>query len=514
MRRFEAYLDDWAGRQGTKCALIQGVRTLSYAEWCDAANRFAAALLNRGVMLGDRVVIHLDNSIEAAIAVFGTLKAGAVFSVVNPSTKQDKLSYILNNCSARCLVTHNRTLPAAVAAVANAASIETCIVVDGGDVPPDWIGFEPFLKPAAQSPAPLGISLDLAMIVYTSGSTGRPKGVMMTHDSIDAASWSITTYLENTSEDIILSALPLSFDYGLYQLLMACRVGATIVLENSFTYPVAVLETLQRTRATGFPLVPTMAALLLQLPKIAATCGTSLRYITNTAAALPPAHIEELKRLFPTAMLYSMYGITECKRCTYLPPEQLELRPGSVGIAIPGTEAFVLNERGERTAPGEVGTLFIRGRTLMKGYWGDAEATAKMLKPGKYPWEHVLCTGDLFKTDDEGFLYFVGRCDDIIKTRGEKVSPKEVENVLYSIPGVTEAAVVGVPDPVLGMALHAFLVVAQGTSLTSKDVRQFCAGRLESFMIPQVVEFRDSLPKTDTGKIRRRELELELAANS
>jgi acyl-CoA synthetase (AMP-forming)/AMP-acid ligase II len=298
--------------------------------------------------------------------------------------------------------------------------------------------------------------------------------------------------------------LPLAFDYGLYQALMCAKVGATLVLEKSFTYPAVVLEKLKAERVTGFPLVPTLAAMLLQMKQLAPGMFPDLRYLTNTAAALPRAHIERLRELFPGAQLFSMYGLTECKRCTYLPPEQLDLRPESVGIAIPGTEAYVIDELGQRVAPGVVGELVIRGAHVMKGYWTDDEATARVLKPGPFPWEKVLHTGDLFRTDEDGYLYFVGRKDDIIKTRGEKVSPKEVENVLYELASIREAAVIGVPDPILGQAIKAIVVADEG--LTEREVIRHCAARLEEFMVPATVEFRGQLPKSENGKIARKEL--------
>jgi acyl-CoA synthetase (AMP-forming)/AMP-acid ligase II len=362
----------------------------------------------------------------------------------------------------------------------------------------------PFAFDAGKPPADPGIDLDLAMIVYTSGSTGFPKGVTMTHANIAAAATSITTYLESSPEDVVLSVLPLAFDYGLYQALMCAKVGATLVLEKSFTYPAVVLEKLKAERVSGFPLVPTLAAMLLQMKHLTPAMFPDLRYLTNTAAALPRAHIERLRDLFPQAKLFSMYGLTECKRCTYLPPEQLAVRPESVGIAIPGTEAYVVDELDQRVPPGMVGELVIRGAHVMKGYWADEEASARVLKPGRYPWEKVLYTGDLFRTDQEGYLYFVGRKDDIIKTRGEKVSPKEVENVLYELPAIREAAVIGVPDPVLGQALKA--IVAADEGLTERDVIRHCAARLEDFMVPSIVEFRGQLPKSENGKIARKEL--------
>jgi acyl-CoA synthetase (AMP-forming)/AMP-acid ligase II len=355
-----------------------------------------------------------------------------------------------------------------------------------------------------------GIDLDLAMIIYTSGSTGFPKGVMMTHRNIDAAATSITTYLQNTPDDIILNCLPISFDYGLYQVLMAAKLGAALVLEKSFAFPQAVFNTMRAERVTGLPLVPTMAALILQMRDLAPGAFPDLRYITNTAAALPPAHIARLQELFPRVRLYSMYGLTECKRCTYLPPEELVRRPGSVGIAIPNTEAFVVDDEGWPAPRGATGELVIRGPHVMQGYWRDQAATDRALKPGPNPWERVLYTGDLFRTDEDGFLYFVGRKDDIIKSRGEKVSPKEVENVLYALPGVREAAVVGVPDPVLGMAIKAVIAPEAGVTLRKDAVLRHCAAHLEDFMVPKHVEFRDALPKSENGKIDRRGIAAEL----
>src|SRR5437868_5013040 len=290
---------------------------------------------------------------------------------------------------------------------------------------------------------------------------------------------------------------------------MCARVGAARVLEKSFTYPAVVLEKLKNERVTGFPLVPTLAAMLLQMKHLTPGMFPDLRYLTNTAAALPRAHIERLRALFPQARLFSMYGLTECKRCTYLPPEQLSVRPESVGIAIPGTEAYVVDEQGQRAPAGTVGELVIRGAHVMKGYWADEAATARVLKPGPHPWEKVLHTGDLFRTDADGYLYFVARQDDIIKSRGEKVSPREVEDVLHELPGVTLAAVIGVPDPLLGEAVKAFIVAAPDATLVEKDVMKHCLARLENYMVPKVVSFVPALPMTSSGKVNKSELKSE-----
>jgi len=488
--RVESFLLESARRFPAKTALVAGPQRLSYEELAQRASAFAAHLASKGLQRGDRVVIFLQNSPEAVTAVFGTLLAGGIFSVVNPGTKSDKLAYILNHCAAKVLVTEPRLQAIAHDARERAPAVATTVVA-------------PFNFQPAALPNP-GIDLDVAMIVYTSGSTGFPKGVTMTHANIVAAATSITTYLESKESDVVLSVLPLAFDYGLYQALMCAKVGATLILEKSFTYPAVVLEKLKNERVTGFPLVPTLAAMLLQMKHLTPGMFPDLRYLTNTAAALPRAHIERLRDLFPQAKLYSMYGLTECKRCTYLPPEQLAIRPESVGIAIPGTEAYVVDEQGERVPPGTTGELVIRGAHVMKCYWNDDAATSRVLKSGPYPWEKVLHTGDLFRTDTEGFLYFVSRKDDIIKTRGEKVSPKEVENVLYELAGIREAAVIGVPDPLLGMAIKAIVAAEEG--VTERDVIRHCAARLEDFMVPSIVEFRGQLPKSENGKIARKEL--------
>jgi long-chain acyl-CoA synthetase len=487
--RVERYLWQAASRFPEKAALVAGDTRASYAELADRAAGLALELKRRGLRRGERVVLFLHNSIDTVAGVFGVLAAGGVFSVVNPSTKADKLAYILNNARASALITEPRLAAVASEAAAQAPSVTTTLVA-------------PF--PFADAARPVGgIDLDLAMIVYTSGSTGFPKGVMMTHANIDAAAGSITAYLESRADDVVLSVLPMAFDYGLYQALMCAKVGATLVLEKSFTYPALVLERLRAEKVTGLPLVPTLAAMLLQMKHLQAGQFPHLRYLTNTAAALPPAHIQRLRQLFPQAKLYSMYGVTECKRCTWLPPEQLDARPSSVGIPIPGTEAWIVDEAGERVPPGSVGELVIRGPHVMKGYWENEEATRRALRPGPYAWEKVLHTGDLFRADDEGYLYFVARLDDIIKTRGEKVSPREVENCLYEIAGVREAAVVGVPDAVLGSAIKAVIAADPDAGLTERDVVRHCAARLEDFMVPKQVEFRGELPKSENGKIAR-----------
>ena len=350
---------------------------------------------------------------------------------------------------------------------------------------------------------PATIDQDLASIIYTSGSTGEPKGVMLTHLNMVSAARSISTYLGLRESDVIVCVLPLAFDYGLYQALMALKVGATLVLERSFAFPIKVLEVMARERVTVFPGVPTIFSLLMNLKGLDKFELSALRMITNTAAALSEEHIRRLRALFPRATLFSMYGLTDCKRVTYLPPEQLDIRPTSVGRGMPNEEVWLVDESGRRLPNGSTGELVIRGSNVMRGYWEKPIETAQRLKPGPQPGEMVLYSGDLFRTDEEGWLYFVARKDDIIKSRGEKVSPREVENVLYSVEGVLDAVVIGVPDEVLGEAIKAFIVLKAGHQLSERDVIRHCLGQLENFMAPKYVEFVPELPRTDTGKIKR-----------
>jgi long-chain acyl-CoA synthetase len=520
------FLQNSAARTPDKVALIFQEQRLTYEEMDAQANRLAQALLDQGVQRGDRVAIYLPNSVEAVVAIFAALKAGAVFSVINHTTKLDKLAYILNDCRATGLVTQARRLRMLEELQGRVPSLKSVILCgqEAGKAMEDrmrhseersdeesrflneFLTFEALQQTYPdQLPPQKCIDVDLACLIYTSGTTGEPKGVMSAHYNVVAAASSIIQYLENAPDDIVINVLPLSFDYGLYQLLMTFKFGGTLVLEKSFTYPAAVLKLIEQERVTGFPGVPTIFAILLQMD-LSKYDLSSLRYITNTAAALPPSHILQLRHKFPWATLYSMYGLTECKRVSYLPPEELDQRPSSVGIAIPNTEVWIVDEDGNRVGPGVVGELVVRGSHVMRGYWEKPEATAERYRPGPVPGERVLYTGDLFKMDEKGFLYFVARKDDIIKSRGEKVSPKEIENVLYSLGGVVEAAVIGVPDEILGEAIKAFVVQRDDNTLTERDVLRYCTQHLEDLMVPKYVEFRPELPKTTSGKIKKTEL--------
>jgi amino acid adenylation domain-containing protein len=461
---------------------------------------------------GDRVVIFGDNGVDVAVAFWAALKANAVAVVVSPQTHADKLRYLLEDSRARALVADAR-LAGVVEEAARGSAHLRCILV-AGDVAEnrlEGMGAERLASALAsesgdEPPRRRCIDIDLAAIVYTSGSTGDPKGVMLTHRNMITAATSITTYLENVEDDVILGALPLAFDYGLYQMIMAFKMGARLVLERSFAYPAEVLSVAAQEGVTGFPGVPTMFAVLGEMQSLASYDLSCVRYVTNTAAALGAKHITTIREMFPRARVYSMYGLTECKRCTYLAPEDLDRKPDSVGVAIPNTELWIVDDEDRRVGPGVVGQLVIRGATVMRGYWEKPEATARKLRPGPLPGEVVLYTGDLCKLDEDGYLYFVARMDDVIKSRGEKVAPKEVESAILAIDGVKETAVIGVPDELLGQAVKAFVVLQRGATLSVHQIVHECQARLEALMVPKYVEIVSDLPKTTTGKIKKTDL--------
>ena len=340
----------------SKEALVFEGKRFTYADIDRRASQLAAALQHRGVQRGDRVATFLDNSVEAVVAIYAALKCGAVFMPINPLTKRDKLAYLLNDSRASALIAHAALRAEFEDALAQNQSVHTCYVVGARDDAPAPADERCLPYPTQTSQllaVPPTIDQDLAGIIYTSGSTGDPKGVMLTHLNMVSAARSISTYLELQRDDRIVCVLPLAFDYGLYQVLMAFLVGATVVLERSFSFPVKVLETMVKERITVFPGVPTVFSLLMNLKTLRDHPLEHLRKITNTAAALSEEHIRQLRNLFPQAKLYSMYGLTECKRVTYLPPEQLDIRPTSVGRGMPNEEVWLVDdERAQRLPNG------------------------------------------------------------------------------------------------------------------------------------------------------------------
>jgi long-chain acyl-CoA synthetase len=484
-----------AQRAPEKAAVVCGSARYSYRQLEEQSNRLAHRLMDSGVQLGDRVAICLENSLNTIVSIFAVLKTGGVIVVVNPQTRQEYLTSVLGDSEPAALIARGSQIAALRGSWPALAAMKAVLAADEGLVPSD----APVTAPATRHS-----EADLAALVYTSGSTGGAKGVMLSHRNMMAAAASICSYLELTPADVILNVLPLAFTYGLGQITTAVHAGATVVLERSFAYPRAVIDTMQREHVTGFPLVPTIATLLLQ-QDLLKHHFPNLRYITSAAAALPVDKIQRLRAAFPGVKVYSMYGQTECQRACYLPHDQLDSRPLSVGIPIPGSEAFVIDEQGHPALRCEVGELVVRGPHIMRGYWRQPDATVKALRQSRGG-ETELHTGDLFTTDEEGFLYFVGRKDDMINTRGEKVAPREVEEVIAKLPGVADVVVYGIPDDVLGEAVAAAVTLSPLASLSSARVQRFCLEHLDSFKVPKVVEIRDVLPTTPTGKVSRRTL--------
>ncbi|MEO8101770.1 MAG: class I adenylate-forming enzyme family protein [Betaproteobacteria bacterium] len=502
-----------------KVALVCDGQRHTYGELAARVGQLAGLLKEAGIGRGDRVALFLDNSVEFITGLLAVSSIGAVFMPVNGLTKQEKLAYMLNDARAAALITHAVLQAAWAGALAANTSVRACLVVDGGV---DVARIEPrclAYPPARPAPAAFVFrqvdsvptsETDLASIIYTSGSTGDPKGVMLSHLNMMSALRSVLAYLPVREDDIIMCVLPLAFGYGLYHWLLAAKSGATLVLESSFAFPLKVVQVMAAERATVFPGVPTIYTQLLNIKGLDKFDLSALRILTNAAAAISEEHIRRLRRTFPQADFYSMYGLTECKRVTFLPPDQLDKRPGSVGRGMPYQDHWLADESGEPLANGCTGELVVRGPHVMRGYWEKPDQTAERLRPAPastgYAGELVLHTGDLFRTDAEGWLYFVARKDDIVKTRGEKVSPREVENAIYALDTVLEVAVIGTPDEHLGAAIKAFIVRQPGAELGERDVIRHCLSRLESFMVPKYVEFVTELPKTDTGKIKKTSL--------
>ena len=492
-----------------KVAVIVEGKPYTYQALSDAVNRLANYLVEQGIKRGDRCAIYMDNTWACVVSVYAILAAGAVFVIINPQTKKDKLHYVLTDCSAAALISDTHLYSVFNSVLADVTSLR-CVIASGDEniiQDSTIVAFDTAIAAAnTDSPKVAAIASDIAALIYTSGSTGNPKGVIHTHLSMTFALNSLIEYLRLSPDDRILVVLPLAFDYGLYQLLMSVQLGATLVLERSFAFPAVIFKRMKEFEVSVFPGVPTIYSMLIAAHGRSVLEFPAIKRVTNTAAALPSEYITALKQIFPSALIYKMYGQTECKRVCYLEPELADKKPTSVGKAIPGTEVFILDKQGNQVKPGEAGILHVRGPHLMLGYWNLPDATNKTLVDGNLPREKYLCTHDWFKMDADGDLYFLGRSDDIIKTRGEKVSPIEVENIIYAIKGVKEVAVIGVADDLLGQAVKCFVALDSSSGLDLLHIKKVCAANLENFMVPKYFEIVESLPKTNTGKIDKKDL--------
>jgi amino acid adenylation domain-containing protein len=500
-RLLQDYLTDSVHRLPKKIALVCAQDRWDYEQLEHKSNAIADTLRNNGILRGERVVIFAENGMAAVCAFWAVLKVDAVVCLISPQSPPSKIRYYLNDSRASALITTPELNSTLTRILVSEEYLRVVILVDKTSqfltkiqtIEDTSCALSNFVGSRDKN-----LDIDLAAIIYTSGSTGIPKGVMLSHRNMRAACESINCYLGNQEDDVILAALPLCFDYGLYQMIMAISIGATLILERSFTLLPQVLARAEREGVTALPGVPSIFSLLAEFPVPALP---KLRYITSTGSALAPKHIAILKKYFPHAEIFSMYGLTECKRCSYLPPKDLTLKPDSVGIAIPGNEFWVVDHEDKRLGANEVGELVIRGSTVMLGYWGKTEQTTKKLRPGLLPSEHILYTGDLCHIDKDGYLYFIERKDNIIKSRGEKIAPREVELALLAISGVKEAAVVGVPDEIWGHVASAFITLEPATILSSEEILTECRRRLEPVQVPKYLHVLETLPLTDNGKI-------------
>ncbi len=504
-------------RNPARPALAFGREALDYGILADRVAAFAAGLMSFGLKASERVGIYLDKRLETVVASFGACAAGGVFVPVNPLLKAEQVSYILRDCNVRVLVTSPERLTLLQKSLEHCRDLR-CVVLTPGPAAPRPAGLSILeWDEVLAAPHRAGhrvIDVDMAAILYTSGSTGQPKGVVLSHRNMVAGAKSVASYLENGPADTLLAALPLSFDAGFSQLTTAFHAGARVVLIN-YLLPKDVINALAGERVTGLTGVPPLYIQLSQL-QWPDSITEHLRYFANTGGRMPLQTLTTLRSKLPKTKPYLMYGLTEAFRSTYLPPEEVDRRPDSIGKAIPNAEILVLRDDGSRCGPNEVGELVHRGALVGMGYWNDPDKTAERYKalPGRETGlvlpEVAVFSGDTVRMDEEGFLYFVGRRDEMIKTSGYRVSPTEIEEVLYATQLVGEVAAFGVPHPTLGQAIVIVATPRTGTDLEGSALLAECKGRLPIYMVPSRIDVRPGpLPRNPNGKIDRKTLGLE-----
>ncbi len=491
-------------------------KSLDYAALAEKTHAVAQGFLRLGLARGERVAVYLPKLLENVTSLFGTALGGGVFVPINPLLKADQVAHILRDCNVRILVTSSDRARLLAEVLAECYDLNSVVVIEGAQKNlPDIAGAEVLswheftAQPASQRPHRV-IDSDMAAILYTSGSSGRPKGVVLSHRNLLAGARSVARYLENTPDDRLLAVLPLSFDYGLSQLTTAFSVGASTVLMD-YLLPRDVIRTVASEGITGLAAVPSLWNQIATLPW-PSEAQASLRYITNSGGALPRSTLAALRRALPDIKPYLMYGLTEAFRSTYLPPEELETRPDSMGRAIPNAEVMVVREDGSPCLPGEPGELVHRGPLVAMGYWNDAKRTAERFRPAPgqeagipLP-EMAVWSGDTVKMDEDDYLYFIGRKDDMIKTSGYRVSPTEVEEVLYASGLVGQAVALGIPHPIMGQAVVAVVTPVTGKEVEIQALLNHCKQKLPSFMVPAHIRVQQDLPSNPNGKIDRKQL--------
>lgn len=503
--RLHALLEASAARDPDRAALVEKNRTTTYGELADRAARFAAALRARGIQKGDRVAIVLDGCVEYLIACYGVLAAGAVAVPLCNDTRTKTLLHPLVHSGARAVVLEARNAKYLEGQGAELPALSLMVTVSGPALPPGPdVVVVPFAEMIDQERALHDGGArgdDLAAIHYTSGTTGRAKGVMLAHRNLVANVRSIVEYLRLEPSDSVAMVLPFFYVYGSSVLHTHIAAGGTIVMAGSMVFPQTVLAAIQEHRTTGFSGVPSTFARLLQTSNLGDYDLSSLRYVTQAGAAMTPALTERLRAALPRADIVVMYGQTEASaRLAWLPSDQLEKKLGSAGKAIPGVTLKIVDEHGRELPRGELGEICAAGDNVMLGYWNDPEETARVLRP------EGLRTGDLGRMDDDGYIWIAGRESELIKSGAHRISPLEIEEVIAQLDEIAECAVTGVPDPMLGEAIAAFVVPANGRAVDPQKVMRQCLGSLPRFKLPAHVHVVDALPKTETGKVQRRRL--------
>lgn len=516
-----------AERTPANVALVSGDRHVPYGSLAQQVRAFAGAVLELGLGPGDRVGVFIEKRIEAVTAMFGSAAAGCVFVPINPLYRQRHVGHILRDCNIRVLVTSKPRLDALGALFDACPDLRAVIVVDGraeGVGLPDRTALAASVETVDWAAALAGgangahrphrrLSEDMAAIFYTSGSTGMPKGVVVPHRSMTLGADSICSYLDHRSEDRLLAALALSFDAGFIQLTTSFAVGATAVLVN-YVLPRDVINAIAKERITGFTGVPPMFIQLSHVPW-PEEAAASLRYLASTGGKMPRATVEKLRCQLPQTRIFVMYGMTETHRSTYLPPEELDRRPDSMGRAIPNADILVVGEDGRLCGPGEEGELVHRGPLIALGYWNDAQRTAERFRPApagapqRDPSEIAVWSGDVVRMDEDGYLYFVGRRDEMIKTSGIRVGPAEIEEVIYASGLVRDAVCLGIPHPTLGQGIVVIASPPDAGVLDTKRILAECRRQLPNFMIPHAIVERVALPLNTHGKFDRSALRQE-----
>jgi acyl-CoA ligase (AMP-forming) (exosortase A-associated) len=502
-------------------AIIHKKTTVCYAQLAQQVQQQAAALIANHLKPQQRVAIFLPKQLETVSSMLAISLAGGVFVPINPVLKASQVAYILSDCNVHILITSKSRLQSLAPVLENCPDLHTVVLVDHDTTaspPKDWqsyaiLNWGSYLQNAVIHTTPNIIDTDMAAILYTSGSTGKPKGVVLSHRNLVAGAKSVSEYLSITEADRLLAVLPFSFDYGLNQLLSALLNGACCVLLD-YLLPRDVLTTLETHKITGLACVPPLWAQLAKLdwsPSI----NEHLRYLTNSGGKMPKAVLTAIRQRVPNGQFFLMYGLTEAFRSTYLPPDQLDTRPDSIGKAIPNADILVVREDGSPCVAHEAGELVHRGSLVAIGYWNDPIKTAERFKPAPkqnaalpFP-EIAVWSGDTVTMDEEGYLYFVGRKDDMIKSSGYRISPTEIEEVIYSSGVAKEVAAIGIAHESLGQAV--VVVLSPEQHYDEALLMKHCQAQLPNFMLPAKIIVLDNLPKNPNGKIDRNALAQQCA---